>query len=391
MRKEWKKMTALLLCAGLVMSTAACSTKKEAETKAESGEKTEAAAGTKQEQNTEAAETTAQAKEESSYDKLPFPEIFPLDAGAIQINGEEKEIVIGFSQTAFNHPWRAEMINSAQAEVDRHPNVKMVTTDGNADIVKQSGDIRDLISKGVDAIVMSPVESGGLVGAVEDATAAGIPVIVLDRDVFTDKRTVFIGQSNVTMGAAVAEEMVAALKEKYGEPKGKILEITGLMGSSPAIGRKEGMESVLKNYPDIEILATGDGEWIREPAVKLMEDWLIAYDEIDAIYSHAEESSWGAQLAITRAGRQDEGIMHFTMDGSNEGFVSVRDGEFMADGNYTPYIGQLGIRAALYTLMGKELDGSVDYEYGKQIVLPDSPVVTGKNAEEWVGQGWGDY
>lgn len=391
MRKEWKKMTALLLCAGLVMSTAACSTKKEAETKAESGEKTEAAADAKQEQKTEAAETTAEVKEESGYDSLPFPEIFPLDAGAIQINGEEKEIVIGFSQTAFNHPWRAEMINSAQAEVDRHPNVKMVTTDGNADIVKQSGDIRDLISKGVDAIVMSPVESGGLVGAVEDATAAGIPVIVLDRDVFTDKRTVFIGQSNVTMGAAVAEEMVAALKEKYGEPKGKILEITGLMGSSPAIGRKEGMESVLKNYPDIEILATGDGEWIREPAVKLMEDWLIAYDEIDAIYSHAEESSWGAQLAITRAGRQDEGIMHFTMDGSNEGFVSVRDGEFMADGNYTPYIGQLGIRAALYTLMGKELDGSVDYEYGKQIVLPDSPVVTGKNAEEWVGQGWGDY
>ena len=140
------------------------------------------------------------------------------------------------------------------------------------------------------------------------------------------------------MGAAVAEEMVKKLTEKNGAPKGKILEITGLMGSYPAIGRQEGMMQVLEKYPEIEILATGDGEWIREPAVKLMEDWLAAYDEIDAVFSHAEESSWGAQLAIERAGRQDEGIMHFTMDASNQGFVSCKNKEFMADGNYSPYI-----------------------------------------------------
>jgi ABC-type sugar transport system substrate-binding protein len=335
-------------------------------------------------------ETTAPAEDEF-YAGLPYQDVMPLEAGDIEIDGEVREIVIGFSQTAFNHPWRTEMINAAQAEIDRHPNVKMVTTDGNADNVKQSGDIRDLLSQGVDAIVMSPVESQALVGAVEEAAKAGIPIIVLDRDVFTTEKTLFIGQSNVTMGAAVAREMVKKLEEKNGSAKGKILEITGLMGSSPAIGRQEGMMSVLKDYPEIEILATGDGEWIREPAVKLMEDWLIAYDEIDAVFSHAEESSWGAQLAIERAGRQDEGIMHFTMDASNEGFVDVKAGVFMADGNYTPYIGQLGVRAALYSLMGKEITGTESYEYGTQMVLPDLPVVTPENAEEWIGKGWGEY
>lgn len=324
------------------------------------------------------------------YDGLPYKDVLPLDKGEIKLDGKD-EIVIGFSQTAFNHPWRSEMINSARSEINRHPNVKMVVTDGNVDIVKQSSDIRDLIAQQVDAIVMSPVESAGLVGAVEEATAAGIPVIVLDRDIFTDKRTVFIGQSNVTMGAAVAQRMVDKLTEKNGSPKGRILEITGLMGSSPAIDRQAGMMSVLEQYPEIEILATGDGEWIREPAVKLMEDWLIAYDEIDAVYSHAEESSWGAQLAILRAGRSNEGIMHFTMDGSNEGFVSVKKGEFEADGNYSPYIGDLGVRAALYTLMGKEIDGLTDYEYGKKLVLSDLPVVVPENAQEWIGKGWGDY
>ena len=349
-----------------------------------------------------AAEDKQQTEDDASYLKnmdelgadyyanLPFADVLPLEEGPVKIDGKD-EIVIGFSQTAFNHPWRSEMINSAQAEINRHSNVRMIVTDGNVDIVDQSGDVRDLVAQGVDAIVISPVESDGLVAAVEEAYAAGIPVICLDRDIFTTERTLFIGQSNFNMGAAVAEEMVKALTDRYGEPKGKILEITGLVGSSPAIDRQAGMMSVIENYPDIDILATGDGEWIRDPAVSLMEDWLMAYDEIDAVFSHAEESSWGAQLAIERAGRQDEGIMHFTMDASNEGFVDVKNGVFMADGNYTPYIGDIGVRAALYVLMGKEISGTEEYEYGIRLTLPDSPVVTAENADEWIGKGWGDY
>ena len=68
-------------------------------------------------------------------------------------------IVIGFSQTGFNHPWRVEMIKSAQAEVARHPNVSMIITDGNVDIRKQNNDVDDLLAQDVDAVVMSPVES----------------------------------------------------------------------------------------------------------------------------------------------------------------------------------------------------------------------------------------
>ncbi len=378
-KKRMVRLMSALIAAAMAVCMAGCSGSKEI------------AAEDKQ-QTSDDASLLADVEDldEAYWKGLPFGDVLPMDAGEIKVDGKD-EIVIGFSQTGFNHPWRSEMINSAQAEVNRYPNVRMIVTDGNVDIVDQSGDMRDLINQGVDAIVISPVESDGLVAAVEEAYEAGIPVIVLDRDIYTDQRTLFIGQSNVTMGAAVAQAMVDDLTEKYGKPEGKILEITGLVGSSPAIDRQAGMESVLKDYPDIEILATGDGEWIRDPAVALMEDWLVAYDEIDAVYSHAEESSWGAQLAIERAGRQNEGIMHYTMDGSNEGFVDVKDGVFMADGNYSPFIGQLGIRAALYTLTGKEIAGLEDYEYGKKLVLPDSPVVRAENAEEWIGKGWGDY
>ncbi len=317
------------------------------------------------------------------YNKtLPFRDILPLPEGPVG----DKPIVIGFSQTGFNHPWRVEMIKSAQAEVARHPNVSLVITDGNVDIQKQNNDVDDLLAQNVDAIVMSPVESAGLVPAGNKVMAAQKPLVLLDRDIPSEK-TLFIGQSNITMARGVGEEMVKQLNGK-----GKILEITGLIGSSPAIDRQKGMMEALANAPGIEILATGDGEWIRDPAVKLMEDWLVAFPEIDAVFSHAEESSWGAQFAIARANRCGDKILHFTHDASNAGFKSVKSGLFAADGNYSPFIGDIGVRAALMSLMGQEIPNKEKYEFeGWLYRLPDLPVVTAANVDEWLGRGWGDF
>lgn len=317
------------------------------------------------------------------YDKiLPFRDQLSLDAGPIG----DTPIKIGFSQTGFNHPWRVEMIKSAQAEVARHPNVSIVVTDGNVDIQKQNNDVDDLLAQDVDAVVMSPVESAGLVPAGNKVIQAGKPLILLDRDIPSEK-TLFIGQSNVTMAKGVCDVMIEKLNGK-----GKVLEITGLIGSSPAIDRQKGMMEGLANAPGIELLATGDGEWIRDPAVKLMEDWLVAFPEIDAVFSHAEESSWGAQFAIARANRCGDGIMHFTHDASNAGFKSVRDGLFQADGNYSPFIGDIGVRAALMALMGKDIPNKQEYEFeGWLYRLPDLPVVTAENASDWIGRGWGDF
>jgi ribose transport system substrate-binding protein len=315
-------------------------------------------------------------------DVLPFTDILPLEAG--EVGGEP--IVIGFSQTGFNHPWRVEMIKSAQAEVARHPNVSMVITDGNVDIRKQNNDVDDLLAQDVDAVVMSPVESAGLAPAALKVMAAGKPLILLDRDVEVEK-TVFIGQSNITMAKGVGDVMVKML-----DGKGNIVELTGLIGSSPAIDRQKGMYEALEAAPDIKVVATGDAEWIRDPAVKLMDDFLVAYPDINGVFSHAEESSWGAQFSIARADRCADHILHFTHDASNAGFQSVKDGLFAADGNYSPFIGDVGVRTALMALQGMEIPDLQDYEFeGKLYRLPDLPVVTADNVDEWLGKGWGDF
>lgn len=315
-------------------------------------------------------------------DVLPFTDILPMEAGEVGAD----PIVIGFSQTGFNHPWRVEMIKSAQAEVARHPNVSMVITDGNVDISKQNNDVDDLLAQDVDAVVMSPVESAGLAPAALKVMAAGKPLILLDRDVEVEK-TVFIGQSNVTMAKGVADVMVEMLG---GE--GNIVELTGLIGSSPAIDRQKGMYEALAEAPAITVVAAGDAEWIRDPAVALMDDFLVANPEIDAVFSHAEESSWGAQFSIARAGRCADDILQFTHDASNAGFQSVKDGLFAADGNYTPFIGDVGVRTALMALQGMEIPDLQDYEFeGKLYRLPDLPVVTADNVDDWLGRGWGDF
>ncbi len=123
------------------------------------------------------------------------------------------------------------------------------------------------------------------------------------------------------------------------------------------------MKNVLAKYPDIKVLSTGDGQWIRDPAVPIMEDFLTAYPKIDAVFSHAEESSWGAQLAIARANRCKDGIKQYTFDGSNAGFKAVKANTFQADGNYTPFIADIGLRAALYKLMGKDIPDQKTYQF----------------------------
>ncbi|MHB1319734.1 MAG: hypothetical protein ACYCYF_14065, partial [Anaerolineae bacterium] len=124
----------------------------------------------------------------------------------------------------------------------------------------------------------------------------------------------------------------------------------------------------------------------------LMDDWLVRYPKIDAVFSHAEESSWGAQTSIARADRCADKILHFTHDGSSAGFQSVADGQFGADGNYSPFIGDIGVRAALMLLQGQKIPDAKAYgQPGSYLQLPDLEVVTPDNAAKWVPLGWGDF
>lgn len=331
------------------------------------------------------AEESLEYKYDELYQSLPFADAFPLEDGEIEIDGSTDTITIGFVQTALNHPWRVAMNESLEAQCERFPNVELIILDGEADATKQCSCIEDLIAQEVDAILLSPMDSVSFDNAAKLVADAGIPLIVLDRDINNADKTVYIGQSNYALGYALGQQMAEDLNGA-----GKVIELAGNVGNAVTIDRTEGFMDAIADFPDIEVLASGDAEFLRDPASALMDDYLMAYDEIDAVYSHAEESAWGAELAIERAGRSGDGILQYTIDASNEGFRAVEAGEFAADGNYTPFIGQVGVRAALYVLTGQELEGTEEYEYGTKYTLPEMPVVTADNVDEWLGTGWGE-
>lgn len=319
-----------------------------------------------------------------SSSQLPFKDVLPLPAGPVDVSGK-KTITIGFSNTCYNVAWRVSMLASVQAEVERHSNVKLVAVDGNCDSAKQVNSVKDLLALHVDAVILSPLESSGLVPAAKAVMAAGIPLVTLDRDVTSDK-SLFIGQSNVTMAEAVAKQMI---KDMNGQ--GNIVDVTGLSGSSPAIDRQKGLKTALASAPGIHILATGDGQWIAAPAKKLMQDWIVRFGakKINAVWTDTEVSAWGTLPAIKQASACDAKIKQYTMDGSQAGLKDVKAGTFAAEGTYSPLIGDVSVRAAILLLQKKAIAGAKSYDQpGKWLQLPDSPVATTSNAAELIPNAW---
>src|ERR1700676_1892163 len=116
------------------------------------------------------------------------------------IRAQAKKYRFGFSQVTTVEPWRVQFNKDMIKEAGKHPEIELIITDGQDKTEKQVADVENLIQQGVDILLVSPKESAGLTGVVLKAIDAKIPVIILDRNVETDKYTQFIGGDNFLMG-----------------------------------------------------------------------------------------------------------------------------------------------------------------------------------------------
>jgi ribose transport system substrate-binding protein len=219
---------------------------------------------------------------------------------------------------------------------------------------------------------VSPKESAGLTPVVEKAIDAGIPVIVLDRNVNTDRITQFIGGDNVVIGRAAGDHAVKLLGGP-GNAKGNVVEIWGGFASAPAHDRSTGFHEVTDKEPGIKyLLAPIDTEWKPAKGYEIMATALQANEKIDLVYAHNDPLAYNAYLASKDAGREKE-IKFMGIDGiPNEGVTWVDKGELDATFLYaTP--GAEGIRQALKLLQGEKIE--------KKITLP-TMTITKDNAAE---------
>ncbi|EIY47927.1 hybrid sensor histidine kinase/response regulator transcription factor [Bacteroides nordii] len=205
--------------------------------------------------------------------------------------------VIGMSQCS-DDSWRHKMNDEILREAMFYEGVSVEIRSAHDDNRRQQEDIQYFIDKKVDLLIVTPNEAAPITPIVEEAFDKGIPVIVVDRKILSDKYTAFMGADNYEIGREVGKYLAAKLGGK-----GNVVELTGLSGSTPAMERHQGFMSAISRYPDIHLLASADAAWEREPGRIIMDSLLRIYPKIDAVYSHNDRIAPGAFEAAEKLGR----------------------------------------------------------------------------------------
>lgn len=282
--------------------------------------------------------------------------------------GSTAKYTIGFSQCTVSEPWRVLFNENLKAEADKNPDVKLVILDANDQTPEQVAQMRTFIRQKVSAILISPKEASGLTRVVEEATDAGIPVVVLDRNVDTEKFAAFVGGDNVEIGRAAGKVAVAQLGGA-GQAKGVIYEICGGLATAAAQDRKNGFHEIVKQEQGIKIIGGLDADWKKDKAQTIMQDALKAHENIDMVYAHNDPMAHGAYLAAKAAGRAD-GIKFIGIDAMpDEGQRWVRTGELTATILY-PTPGEKGLQVALDILEGRPVERH--YKLPTRVFLKDN-------------------
>ena len=262
--------------------------------------------------------------------------------------------IVGMSQCNRGEPWRVQMDKDVADAAAKYPEVRVFFKDAANDSIVQQGQVREFLQQGVDLIIISPKEAKPLTQPVAEAVDKGIPVIVLDRKVEGDKYTCFIGADNVKIGEAAGKFLVEIIGGK-----GKIVELKGLMTSTPGQERHDGFMKGIKGS-EIEIMFDADCAWLEPNAKKEMTSALQRFDRIDAVYAHNDPSAHGAYLAALEEGKGRQTTIKFIgIDAlPHEGVQYVRDGILTATFEY-PTGGGLGIENALKILRGGQVPKNI--------------------------------
>lgn len=209
---------------------------------------------------------------------------------------------IGVAQCS-DDSWRHKMNDEILREAMFYEGVSVEIRSAGDDNSKQAEDVHYFMDEGVDLLIISANEAAPMTPIVEEAYQRGIPVILVDRKILSDKYTAYIGADNYEIGRSVGNYIASRL-----EGKGNVVELTGLSGSTPAMERHQGFMAAISKFPDIKLIDKADAAWERGPAEIEMDSMLRHHPKIDAVYAHNDRIAPGAYQAAKKAGREKEMI-----------------------------------------------------------------------------------
>ena len=239
---------------------------------------------------------------------------------------QPRKYVIGVSQCS-EDTWRDKLNDELKMGEYLNDSLIVKLASSNDDNVLQNKQVNQFIDEGVDLLIVSPNQLSAISKAVERAYDKGIPVILYDRKTNSDKYTAFIGCDNYTIGKSMGTFIAQQL-----QGKGRIVEIRGLEGSSPALERHRGFMDAIKPYPGLQVVASEGGNWKEEGGIQAMKRILKQTQDFDYVFAHNDCLAWGAYVAA-RQMRVTRNYKYTGVDGmatEGGGLELVRDGIFEA-------------------------------------------------------------
>ncbi|PRX52600.1 substrate-binding domain-containing protein [Salegentibacter salegens] len=267
---------------------------------------------------------------------------------------QEQTYKIGFAQAMTTDNWREEMNRAMKVEASMHPDFNLQIKDAQNDVAKQIKQIEDFISKEVDVLIVSPIQSVPITPVIEKAMKAGIPTIVIDRKIEGSNYTAYVGANNIEIGKNAANYIVSNSKPNQ---EVELIEITGLQTSSPAFERSQGFHEVLAYHENTKIVATIAGDWEKTSVGDNLKSILDSVGSTDYIFAHNDRMAMGA-WEIARSKNLEDSIQIIGVDGlfgPNGGIQLVKEDILTATVLY-PTGGAEAIKLAVQLLEGDQID-----------------------------------
>lgn len=275
------------------------------------------------------------------------------DAGSAAAGGDTAGSgAIGLAVSTQNNPFFVTLVEGAQKAADA-AGVKLVVTDAGDDAAKQTNDVDDLISKKVSVLIVNPVDSDAIAPAVEDAIAAGIKVIAVDRAVNGVDVDCQIASDNVK-GAEMATEY---LKSVIGDGA-KVAELQGTTGASATIDRGQGFHNIADG--SLDVVASQTASFDRAEGLTVMENIIQSNGNLQGVFAHNDEMALGAIEAIEASGK-DIKIVGF--DATDDGVAAVKSGKMAATVAQQPdKMGSTAVETAIKLMNGETVEKSIPVE-----------------------------
>jgi simple sugar transport system substrate-binding protein len=270
---------------------------------------------------------------------------------------DDGQILLGFSQIGAESEWRTANTSSIMQAAEE-AGITLKFSDAQQKQENQIKAIRSFIAQRVDVIAFSPVVETGWEPVLQEAKAAGIPVILTDRAVEVSDQSLFlslIGSDFVDEGRRAGRWLLEELQDRDGDIR--IVELQGTVGSAPATDRKTGFEEIIAAEPRYKIVRSQTGEFTRAKGKEVMEAFLKAEGRrIDVLYAHNDDMAIGAIQAIEEAGlAPGKDIIIVSIDAVKGAFEAMIAGKLNASIECNPLLGPQLMAAVQDVVAGKEI------------------------------------